>query len=163
MKQGVESTAKVEILGGVWSGGLENRRKEDRRAAEQCRRSSWVGLVTMNLQVLLPMINYFLIFSEQEEQLPLISHVWLVPKSIFLPGCVVLFFILSVKPLEIPQLGICNSQCGLYCPLHPKKNWQQMWENVSKMLVINLLVTAGGGVGGGCDVGRGRGELGDCC
>ena len=95
------------------------------------------------------MINYFLIFSEQQEdQLPLISRVWIVPKSMFLPGCVVLFFILSVKPLEILQLGICNSECDLYCPLHPKKNWQQMWENLSKMLVINLLVTGGGGVGG---------------
>ena len=37
MKQGVESTAKIEIPGWMRGGGLENRRKEDRRAAEQCR------------------------------------------------------------------------------------------------------------------------------
>lgn len=70
--------------------------------------------------------NYSLIFIKQ----------WSSNQSVINPGYVLFFLITSVEPLEISRFGIYSSECDLYYPFHPKNNGQQMWENVSKKLII---------------------------
>lgn len=61
-------------------------------------------------------INYPLLFVKQ----------WSSNKSVIHPGYVLLFLIISVKPLEISRFGISSSECDLYYPFHPKNDGQQM-------------------------------------